>query len=314
MQIFITGGLGFIGSHLVEALCKDQKNRVIIYDNNYTGSVGNLNSFFNKNQISIIHGDILDFEKLLLASQRSDLVVHLAAETSVLESLILPDKTNQVNIQGSLNVFKAAEKNKIPKVIMASTSAVYGDYDSIYISESQGNSIISPYGVSKKTMEMYGEMLSKLSKTKFTALRFFNAFGPRQLLNGSYSAVIPIFIQKLLNKKNPIIFGDGLQTRDFIYVKNLVSSINLFIEKEWSWNFDVFNIGSGKSINLIDLTDELNSILDSKIPPIFEEARKGEIKNSGANIQKSISAIDAYNKYSLKEGLQETIEFYRNKI
>ena len=242
-------------------------------------------------------------------------MIHLAAYTSVIGSMKNPEYTNQLNISGSIKVFQTAITKGVKKVILASTSAVYGELAKSTITEHDPTHPISPYGMSKLTMEQYAHYFALHSDTAFIPLRFFNAFGPRQDANSDYAAAIPIFIAKGLAHQPLTIFGDGNQTRDFIYVANIAQAILQAAQYSGKpINFTPFNIGSGTSISILELVNTLTRKLDNQISQKFLPARKGEILHSGASITKSIEFFGDYNLISFEEGLSDTIDYFKAQL
>ncbi|MEM2954949.1 MAG: NAD-dependent epimerase/dehydratase family protein [Candidatus Nanoarchaeia archaeon] len=308
-KYLVTGGAGFIGSNLARELVK-RKNEVIVFDNFSTGKIENLRDILNK--IKIIKGDIRNLDTLKKATRGVDYVIHLAAIASVKKSIEEPIQTNRVNIDGTLNVLKSAKEAKVKKVIFASSCAVYGNLNNKKANEKIRPKPISPYGKAKLKGETFCKKFSKQG-LKTVILRFFNVFGPNQDPKGEYSAVIPKFINLSLIGKDPVIYGDGKQSRDFIFVKDVIKSIILACKSNFEKG-EVFNIGSGKSFNLLELIAFLKKLLKKEIYPIFKKERKGDIKNSYSDISKAKKYLRFYPSYSFEKGLKETIKFYKEKL
>ncbi len=281
-KILITGGLGFIGSHLVERL--NQDNDVVIIDDQSTGKIENIKDL-DFSRIDTNFGDIttIELDKIF---EGVDYVYHMAAATSVTQSIIDPIKTNNVNIGGILRILEASRKCEAKKVIFSSSSAVYGEPETIPIDEKTMINPLSPYAVSKATGELYCNVFKEIYDLSTISLRYFNVFGPRQDPNSPYAAVIPIFIDKLINNERPVIYGDGEQTRDFVDVKQVVDA-NILAGK--SDKTGIFNIGLGQSTSINQLFEMIREFLGKEIDPIYEEERAGEIKHSVANIAKAKS-------------------------
>lgn len=279
-KVAVTGGLGFIGSHLVETLC--QENDVVIIDDQSTGSIDNI-KHLNLENISLDLGNItkIDLNKSL---EGCDYVFHHAAMASVPASVSEPLKCNNANITGTLRVLLAAQQNNVSKLVFASSSAVYGDNTNFPLNEDTPIKSISPYALSKATGEMYCQLFTDIYDLSTVSLRYFNIFGPRQNPNSEYAAVIPHFITSLLNNKSPIIYGDGEQSRDFIYVKNIVKA-NILAAK--SKQTGIFNIAMGTSTTINQLVEIINEVIGKDIKPIHAEPRSGDIKHSLADIEKS---------------------------
>lgn len=301
-KVAVTGGLGFIGSHLVETLC--QENEVVIVDNESSGSVENI-KHLNFENISLELGDITQID-LQKSFEGCDYIFHHAALASVPASVANPLKCNRVNITGTLKVLLAANKIGVKKVVFASSSAVYGDNTNFPLSEDSPINSISPYALSKATGEMYCRLFTDIYDLPTVSLRYFNVFGPRQDPHSAYAAVIPHFITALLNDKRPVIYGDGKQSRDFIYVKHVVdANLKACQSKETG----EFNISSGKSITINKLVDVLNEIMGKNIAPLYDEPRPGDIKHSLADVSQAKSL--GFNPQSdLTWELRETVKMF----
>jgi len=302
-KVAVTGGLGFIGSHLVEELCRD--NQVLIIDNEFSGYVENIEHLPLDN-ISLDMGDINQVD-LIALFEDVDYVFHHAAMASVPLSVENPLKCNEVNITGTLKVLDAARRSGVEKVVLASTSAVYGDNTNFPLSENEPLNPKSPYAASKAAGELYCQVFSEVYGLPTVALRYFNVFGPRQDPNSQYAAVIPKFIESLLIGKQPVIYGDGEQTRDFIYVKEVVEAN---IKSAESDTTGVFNIASGQRLKINDLFEIISSILGGDLKPIHADTRPGEVKHSMADINhaKSLGFIP---KSNFKENLKDTVDYFR---
>src|SRR5258706_549764 len=223
MRILVTGGAGFIGSNLVKNLLEQPGvQRVRVLDNLATGSKNNIEDFFSHPKFEFAEGDIRDFSFCLEACEGMDLISHQAALGSVPRSVRDPLTTNEVNITGTLNIFTAAREKKLRRVVYASSSSVYGDHPALPKIESQTGNLLSPYAVSKAANELYAAVYAQIYNIEFIGLRYFNVFGPKQNPAGQYAAVIPLFINALLNDQSPLINGDGEHSRDFTYVENAV--------------------------------------------------------------------------------------------
>ena len=281
-KVAVTGGLGFIGSHLISKLNED--NDVVIIDNQTSGNIKNIEELdFTK--IDTDFGDITQ-TNLEMIFEDVDYVFHMAAVTSVLQSVNDPIKSNEVNITGTLKVLEAAKNCEVKKLILSSSSAVYGETETVPISEKNPVNPLSPYAVTKATGELYCRVYSEIYELSTIALRYFNVFGPKQDPKSQYAAVIPIFIDKLLKNESPIIYGDGEQTRDFVSVKQVVEA-NILAAK--SNETGSYNIGLGKSTSINQLFEMIKEIMGKDIKPIYENERAGEIKHSVADISKAKS-------------------------
>ncbi|MBI5460315.1 SDR family oxidoreductase [Methanobacterium sp.] len=281
-KVAVTGGLGFIGSHLVEELC--QENEVVIVDNESTGNIKNI-KHLELDNISLDLGDIteIDLEK---SFEGCDYVFHHAAMASVPASVADPLNCNLVNVTGTLKVLIASRDNNVKKVVFASSAAVYGDNTDFPLSENTPLKSISPYALSKATGEMYCQLFADIYGLSTISLRYFNVFGPRQDPNSQYASVIPHFISSMLNNERPVIFGDGQQSRDFIYVKHIVdANLKACQTKEAG----AFNIATGMSTTVNQLVDIINEVLGKDLDPIYDEPRPGDVKHSLAEVSKAKS-------------------------
>ncbi len=299
-KILITGGAGFIGSHLAAELAR-QGNHVTIYDNLLTGRPDNLSGIPH----TLIQGDIRDLDHLNAAVRDCEIVFHLAALTSVTESMANLDEYLAVNLMGTLNVLKAAKNNHIKKVIFASSAAVYGDSPELPKSEEMRLNPQSPYAITKADGEYYCDLFNAHFGLATVSARFFNVFGERQDPNSSYAAAIPIFISKGIRNQPIVIYGDGTQTRDFIYVKDLVGALILLMNK----GTGVYNIGYGQTINVNTMVGMIQCILNSASKINYAAERPGEIKHSYSSIVK-LTTLGFHPKFSLETGLQRTIDYF----
>lgn len=308
MKYIVTGGAGFIGSHIAEALVK-RNEKVVIIDNLLSGRIENIESL--KNKIEFIKGDILDIELLNKTFEEDDIIFHEAARPSVVKSIENPQLTNKINIEGTLNVLTAAKDKKCKRVIFASSSSVYGDSETLPKVETMHTNPKSPYALTKYSGEAYLKLFYKLYGLETLSIRYFNVFGPRQDPNSEYSAVIPKFIKMIKEDKQPIIFGDGLQSRDFSYITNVVNA-NLLAADAKETKGEIINVACGTRINLIELVDKLNILLGKNLKPIFKDERKGDVKHSLADIKKAKELIDYSPLIDIDEGLKLTVESFEN--
>lgn len=305
-RLLLTGGAGFIGSHLAEEfLLKNYSVRII--DNFSTGNRDNIKNIIP--DVELIEGDIRDYPTVSRAMKDIDVVVHQAALSSVPRSIIDPMTTNEVNVKGTLNLLLAAVEHKAEKFLFASSSSIYGNSKELMKVESICPSPLSPYAVSKLTCENYCKFFSNNYGLQTVCLRYFNVFGPKQDPDSQYSAVIPKFINMLLKDKQPTIFGDGLQSRDFTFVKNVVKANLLAMENAYEKNL-IMNCACNKSITLNDLVKEINKFLGKNIEPIYEDVRVGDIKHSCADIELAKEKINYFPEISFREGLELTIKEY----
>ncbi len=310
-RVLVTGGAGFIGSHLTEALLK-QGHLVRVIDNYSTGKKENL--IFDKPYpfLEIIEGDIRDLKICKDVMKEIEYVFHQAAIPSVQRSLEDPLTTNSVNVGGTLNLLISAKEAGVIRFIYASSSSIYGDTPTLPKKEEMPPNPLSPYALQKYIGEQYCRLFFKLYDLETISLRYFNIFGPKQDPTSIYSAVIPRFIDALLDGRSPVIYGDGEQSRDFTYIDNVVQANLLAMEME-RLNGEVINIACGKRTSLNQLLNILKEILRSKISPIHEEARKGDVKHSLADIQKAKEILGYEPKVDISMGLMRTIEYFQKK-
>ena len=306
----VTGGAGFIGSHIVEALINRKKERktsptgVRVLDNCATGKMMNLSGCLD--YIEFIHGDIRELSVVREAVKNIDYVLHQAALPSVPRSIKDPIATHEVNATGTLNVLVAARDANVKRVIYASSSSVYGDTPILPKREDMPANPISPYAIAKYAGEQYCKAFFQLYGLETIALRYFNVFGPRQDPNSQYAAVIPKFIGAYLNGESPTIHGDGEQSRDFTYVENVVQA-NLLACRAKDAAGQVFNIACGRRTTINDLAKEIKSLLESPVEFIYGPPREGEVRHSLADIQKAREFLGYESKVFLEEGLQKMI-------
>jgi len=307
MKVLITGGAGFIGSHIAEALLK-KNYEVRILDNFSTGEKENIKGI----KAEVIEGSITDKKTVDEAMKGIDYLFHQAAQVSVADSVKNPARTWDINIKGTKLVLNAAVKNKVKKVIIASSAAVYGDDPQLPKREEMKPQPISPYGNSKLMNEYMAENEHRINGLNAICLRYFNVYGPRQSPKSEYAGVISKFIEKMTKGERPKIYGDGEQTRDFVYVEDVVNANILAMENE-KVKSGIFNIATGKETSINELVRTINEILGKNIQPIYEPAREGDIKRSVADITKAKRKLGYEPKYKLKDGLKKTIEWYEKR-
>ena len=301
-KILITGGAGFIGSNWAEKLA-GQGQQVAVLDNLATGRLSNLKKI--ENQIQFIQADIRDLDSLRESFKGFDFVFHLAALPGVFFSVQKPDQCNQTNIEGTLNVLLAARDNKVKRVVFASSSSIYGGCFDIN-QEDQKPQPLSPYATSKITGEYYARNFYDLFGLETVCLRFFNVFGPHQNPESEYAAVIPLFIKLALIDQQPIIFGDGQQSRDFTFVENVIDGMILAMNSPKAAG-EVFNLACGDNITVNRLVETIGQILGKKITPIYQAARPGDIYRSQANSDKIKTMLGFAPKVNFEDGLAKTI-------
>ena len=311
-KILVTGGAGFIGSNLTEALLQ-RGHFVRILDDFSTGKRENL--IFDKAYPSpeVIKGDIREFSTCQKAVKGIEYVFHQAALPSVQRSIEDPETSNAINVGGTLNILLAAREEKVKRVIYASSSSVYGDTPTLPKHEEMPPDPLSPYALQKYIGERYCRLFYQLYSLETIALRYFNIFGPKQDPNSLYSAVIPKFIDALLQGRPPIIFGDGEQSRDFTYIENVVQA-NLLAMSAEHLHGEAINIACGKRISLNQLLNVLKEILGSKLSPIYQEPRQGDVKHSLADIRKGKEILNYEPTVGIEIGLEKTVEFFQKTL
>jgi nucleoside-diphosphate-sugar epimerase len=306
----VTGGAGFIGSHLVERLVSDG-HAVRVLDDFSAGKEENLAPFLSR--IEVVRGDIRDVDTVKTAMRDIEIVFHEAALGSVPRSVADPQTTHDVNITGTLNILLAARDAKVRRVVYASSSSVYGETPELPKHEKMTPQPLSPYALSKLTGEHYISVFKQVYGFEAVALRYFNIFGPRQDPNSHYAAVMPKFATALLSGERPIIFGDGLQSRDFTYVENVVEA-NLRASLAEDIAGRAFNVACGGRYTLLELLTKMKEFLNSDIEPIHESPRAGDVRDSQASIDAARVGFDYQIKVGFEEGLRRTVEWYRNSL
>jgi UDP-N-acetylglucosamine 4-epimerase len=311
-HVLVTGGAGFIGSNIVEKLLNSNVS-VTVLDNLSTGKLSNLKEFHTNPDFKFIEGDICDYEICLKALDGIDLVCHQAALGSVPRSIEFPHKTHEVNATGFLNMLHAAKEKGIKRFVYASSSSVYGDSPKSPKIEGEEGNLLSPYAVTKQLNEKYAKVYSQLHGMETIGLRYFNIFGPKQDPNGVYAAAIPKFIARLKSNEDVVINGDGLQTRDFTYVKNAVSAnfLSLFTENVNATS-KVYNVACNDSFTLNHVVDSLknglfNNGIVSLSKVVYGPERAGDIKHSLANINSIQENLGYKPLYTFQEGVDEYI-------
>ena len=300
----VTGGAGFIGSHIVDELLQ-RGNDVRVLDNFSTGSRDNISHIAGN--VELVEGDIQSYERVHRAARGVDYVVHLAALPSVPRSVQDPLTTHQVNSTGTLNVLLAARDEDVRRVVVASSSSVYGANPSLPKREDMSQMPISPYGVSKLAAEQYCSAFSRVYDLETVALRYFNVFGPRQNPNSQYSAAIPKFLRAATHGERPVVYGDGKQTRDFTYVRNVVhGTLAALTAPEASGH--IMNLACGDSHSVLDLVDAIGRALGITLDCDFELERAGDIKDSYADITLARKLLGYEPTVRLQEGIRLMVE------
>lgn len=306
-RIIVTGGLGFIGSHIVDELIED--NEVIIIDNKSNGKIENLKNPKHEN-LKIIEKDIndVDFEEIL---KGIDYVFHLAAMASVPLSIENPVKCNEDNVDATVKLLVGAKNNNVKKIVFSSSSAVYGNNENMPLSETEALCPLSPYGASKAICEIYLQTFYESYGLNYTVLRYFNVFGPKQDKNSQYAAVIPNFISALLEGEQPVIYGDGNQTRDFVFVKDVVNANICAAESDYN---GVVNVASGKKITINELYDIVCETLGYDVEVKYLPERKGDIKHSLADVSNMEKINYEVDFKDFENQLKETINWFKTQL
>jgi len=306
-KFLVTGGAGFIGSNIVDALVRDG-NKLRVLDDFSSGKRENLSGALNK--IELLEGDIRDKAIVAKAVLGVDYILHQAALRSVPKSMTNPHFYNDVNITGTLNILSAAKEAKVKRVVFASSSSIYGETDKLPETEDLYPLLISPYALTKLAGEFYCRIFSSSSKLEAVSLRYFNVFGPRQSLENEYAVVIPKFINCMLKGEQPPVHGDGRQTRDFTYIDNVVQA-NLKAATAKKASGEVFNIACGKAYSVLDIISAVNKILKKSIKPKFTPPRPGDVKDTLADISKAKRILGFDPKIGFEEGMGRTVASLR---
>ena len=313
MRILITGGAGFIGSNLVEALLKRKEVSLVrVMDDLSTGSAANIAEFSKDPRFEFMEADIRNYTDCLKACEGITHISHQAALGSVPRSINDPLTTNEVNITGTLNIFTAAKEKKIDRVVYAASSSTYGDHPGLPKVEDKTGNPLSPYAVTKLVNELYARVYASVYGMDLIGLRYFNIFGPRQNPAGPYAAVIPLFAEALLNNTAPVINGDGSHSRDFTYVDNAVQAniLALFTDNKEAVN-QVYNIACGEQTSLLQLFEYLRDEAGTDLQPVHGPERAGDVRHSLADISKAKRLLGYEVKVTVKEGLKKTFIWYK---
>lgn len=309
----VTGGAGFIGSNLCEAIL-NLGYKVVCFDDLSTGFQKNVDIFADNLNYTFIKGDIKDYELCLEVTSGIDYVLHQAAWGSVPRSIEMPQFYEKNNIGGTLNMMEASRQNGVKKFVYASSSSVYGDEPNLPKTEGREGNLLSPYALTKRVTEEYGKLYKKLYGLDTYGLRYFNVFGRRQNPDGAYAAVIPKFIKLLINNEQPIINGDGKQSRDFTYIENVIEANLKACLASSEAAGEIYNIAYGGREYLIDIYNSLTEALGIDIEPVFAPERKGDIKHSNADISKAKRLLGYEPNYDFKSGLNEAIQWYKENL
>ncbi len=316
-SFLITGGAGFIGSNLVEYLLKYGARKVRVLDNLSTGHFHNIQPYTSNPSFEFVKGDIRDLKTCTVACTGMDFVLHQAALGSVPRSILDPITTNEVNISGFVNMLVAVKDSGVKRMIYAASSSTYGDSTTLPKQEDKIGNPLSPYAVTKYVNELYANVFAHTYKLELIGLRYFNVFGPRQDPKGAYAAVIPKFILQLMNCESPVINGDGMHSRDFTFIENVIQAnmLAVFTTNQAAVN-TVFNVAYGEQTTLNQLIQILKKNLSKSIPQtnevkiIYGPARKGDIPHSLASIEKAKKYLEYSPKFNFAKGLELTVKWF----
>ena len=307
-RIVVTGGAGFIGSNLARALARD--NEVVVLDDLSTGHLENIQDFVDDGTLQFVEGSVTDLDLLHRTCNGVDVVFHEAAIPSVPRSVKDPLKTSFTNVNGTLNALLAAKDNGVTKVVYASSSSVYGDTPMLPKQEDMAPCPLSPYAVSKLAGEYYCQVFTEVYGLQTVSLRYFNVYGPRQDPRGDYAAVIPRFIQRVLDDKSPVVYGDGEQTRDFTFIDDVVNANIVAAEHE---STGVFNIAGGTRVSINELAQAILKISGKQLELTYDAPRPGDVRHSLADISKAEQELGFKPQVDLIKGLEGTIEWFQKQ-
>jgi nucleoside-diphosphate-sugar epimerase len=305
----VTGGAGFIGSHIVEELVR-RGHAVRVLDNFSTGKRENLDAV--RGRVEVIDGDVRDLAVCRRAAAGADYVFHEAAQISVPKSVEDPFLNDSVNVGGTLNVLWAAKEGGAKKFVLASSTSVYGDSPELPKRETMSGVPLSPYALSKWIGERYCQSFSRIYGVPAVALRYFNVFGPRQDPRSQYAAAVPIFITRMLAGEPPVIYGDGEQTRDFVYVEDVVRA-NLLAAEAPGVSGEVFNVASNETLTVNALARAIADVLGRALAPLYAPERAGDIRHSAADIRKIETVLGYRPEFGFRRGLERTIAWYQEQ-
>ena len=307
MQCLVTGGAGFIGSNLIKALL-DRGDEVSVLDNFSTGKRENLGSF--QNRIKVIEGDLRSYHIVLEAARGVEVIFHQGALPSVPRSINDPITTNQVSVEGTLNILDAAKDTGVRRVVYASSSSIYGQNARLPKREDMTPAPISPYAVAKLAGENYCQVFTRTYGLETVCLRYFNVFGPKQDPRSEYSAVIPLFVTAFLDGGRITVYGDGEQSRDFTHVDNVVQA-NLLAAEAADAAGEVLNVACGEQTSLNQMLDALRRLSKVDVEVVYEQQRAGDVKHSLADIERARKVLGYTPKVFAEEGLEKSLEWYR---
>jgi UDP-N-acetylglucosamine 4-epimerase len=310
-SFLVTGGAGFIGSNIVEYLLKFKAKKVRVLDSLITGNYKNIQPFESNPAFEFIEGDITYLDTCKKACDGIDYVSHQAALGSVPRSIKDPARSNEINVNGFLNMLIAAKESTVKQFVYASSSSVYGDEKGLPKVEDKIGNPLSPYAVTKYTNELYAKVFYSSYGLKVIGLRYFNIFGPNQDPNGPYAAVIPLFVDKILKQEEVFINGDGEQTRDFTFVENAVqANIKAMLSENQNAVNNVFNIACGENFTVNQMYHQIEDLLHRKHAPTYRAVREGDIQDSLANIEKAKTLLGYVPQFSFEKGLAITVDYF----
>jgi nucleoside-diphosphate-sugar epimerase len=310
-KVLVAGGAGFIGSHIVDRLIQEGID-VAVLDNFYSGNLANLKQHKGKSNLHLIEGDVRNLDLVRKAVKDIDAVFNDAAVVSIPRSMENPILANEVNVGGTLNLLKASLDSGVKRLVQASSASVYGNTEKLPVIENYPPKPIAPYAVSELAAESYARVFYSCYGLETVCLRYFNVYGPRQPFN-AYSGVITIFMNQLLQDKQPIVFGDGKQTRDFVYVDDIVQANMKALGSKKAVG-EVINVATGTASSINKLLSNLQEIMErTDLKPIRKPSRKGDIRHSYASIEKAREILGYRPKFSLRKGLTELVKWYTNR-
>jgi UDP-N-acetylglucosamine/UDP-N-acetylgalactosamine 4-epimerase len=313
-EFLVTGGAGFIGSNLVEYLLKYNAKKVLVLDNLSNGFKKNIEGFLYNPSFEFIEGDIRDLETCRKVVTGIDFVLHQAALGSVPRSIKDPITSTEVNVNGFLNIVWASKDAGVKKLIYAASSSTYGDSKSLPKKEEIIGKPLSPYAITKYINELYAENIANLFGFESVGLRYFNVFGPKQDPKGAYAAVIPLFIDALINGTPPVIFGDGEQTRDFTFIENVIQANIKAIFSKTANKHEVYNVACGENISVNNLFNQLNIFSGKNLMPVHYPERTGDVRDSLADISKARNDLGYEPNVSISEGLKLTYDWFLKNV
>lgn len=312
-HFLITGGAGFIGSNIVNYLVKHNAGKIRIADNLSNGYKYNIEEFLHLPNVEFHQVDLTDLEVCKKMVEGIDFVSHQAALGSVPRSIENPIATHNANVNAFMNLLVASKEAGVKRLVYASSSSVYGDNKTLPKVEDEIGNALSPYAVSKRVDELYAEVFYKIYNLPNIGLRYFNIYGPNQSPDGAYAAAIPLFMKALLRNQSPTIFGDGLQTRDFTFVENAVqANIKAMLCEDTKAYGQIFNIACGERTSILDMFNILKKYAGASVEPTFKQERKGDVRDSLADITKAKNILGYEPKVFFDEGLRITLEWFKN--